>query len=171
MLSYMILFYCRTWCQTAKRITRAIKSIPTLFTGLWNVILPLFPLPLFFSLNLMKTYGSWRSVVKMRLFVSLSLFCGRSSLSFIYLFIFSVVHLFHSPALSTLSIGSWSLRKREAKRQCSRHWLSLCPRGDTHLITPLKACWVIETERNGQWSSMSASQWAFITQNKSKGPC
>lgn len=50
MLSYMILFYCRTWCQTAKRITRAIKSIPTLFTGLWNVILPLFPLLLFFFL-------------------------------------------------------------------------------------------------------------------------
>lgn len=58
MLSYMILFYCWTWCQTAKRITREIKSIPTLFTGLSNVIPP------FVALTLIKTYGSWRSALR-----------------------------------------------------------------------------------------------------------
>lgn len=51
MLSYMILFYCWTWCQTAKRITREIKSIPTLFTSLSNVIPP------FVALTLIETYG------------------------------------------------------------------------------------------------------------------
>lgn len=83
MLSYMILFYCWTWCKTAKWITRAIKSIPTLFTGLWNTILLL---QFFSPLTLMKTYGSWRSAVKMRLCESLSLVCGRSSLLFLFFF-------------------------------------------------------------------------------------
>lgn len=35
----MILRYCQNQCQTAKQITRWIKSIKTLFTSLWNVIL------------------------------------------------------------------------------------------------------------------------------------
>lgn len=155
MLSYMILFYCWTWCQTAKRITHEIKSIPTLFTGLSNVIPP------FVVLSLIKTYGSWRSVLRIRggfgdRTCQPSL-CGRS------------LSLSLSPAPLTLPIDTSSPRKWEAKWRRSSHRLSLYPRGDTHLITLLKACWVIETEQNGQRSSTSASQWAFITQNKSKG--
>lgn len=39
MLSSMILSYCQNQCQTAKQITRWVKSIKTLITSLWNVIL------------------------------------------------------------------------------------------------------------------------------------
>ena len=64
------------------------------------------------------------------------------------------------------------LHGERAKLWNSGQWLSP-PRPtalDTHCTAPLKGGWVIVMEWNGQWSSETASKWAFMTGNKSKGP-